>query len=269
MGQAGYRQGPLDFSSPSKPLDLETQGDIKWPSSGNSRGSKAAVSEADVFSQWKANPTPDNGAALMTYIDPYIRSAVRRHTGSDSPVNVGRAKSMMIDAIGRYDGRASMATFVDRQLLPMQRWAAKHRAGVKVPTSYAQERRKLAQAEQDFETDKGRLPSRAELADYSGISLSRIQKVLSTNLPSLSEKELATSEGFAQAGDQGVEDDGQLWLKSVYYSLNPTNQFIMEHTMGLYGAKPLSNSEIAKKLKISPGAVSQRKANIQKLLNEQ
>jgi DNA-binding NarL/FixJ family response regulator len=43
----------------------------------------------------------------------------------------------------------------------------------------------------------------------------------------------------------------------------------MEHTLGLHGKKVLSNQEIARKLRLTPGAVSQRKATIQQLLNQE
>jgi DNA-directed RNA polymerase specialized sigma subunit len=42
----------------------------------------------------------------------------------------------------------------------------------------------------------------------------------------------------------------------------------MEHTLGLNGKKVLANTEVAKRLSISPGAVSQRKSRIQSRLDE-
>jgi DNA-binding NarL/FixJ family response regulator len=41
----------------------------------------------------------------------------------------------------------------------------------------------------------------------------------------------------------------------------------MEHTLGMNNKKVLSNQEIARKLGLSPGAISQRKARIQQLLD--
>jgi len=37
----------------------------------------------------------------------------------------------------------------------------------------------------------------------------------------------------------------------------------MEHTLGMHGKRVLSNQDVARKLKLSPGAISQRKARIQ------
>jgi DNA-binding NarL/FixJ family response regulator len=44
---------------------------------------------------------------------------------------------------------------------------------------------------------------------------------------------------------------------------------ILEHALGLHGKPVLQNQQIAKKLRLSPGAVSQRKAKIQAKLNLQ
>ena len=55
----------------------------------------------------------------------------------------------------------------------------------------------------------------------------------------------------------------------VYYDLDDTNQSIMEYTLGLHGAPVLENREIANRLGITAGAVSQRKAKIQAMLDEQ
>lgn len=258
---------PLTFSKPpglqitSSPKDDA----IQWPRS--SRAKPASVNA--TYEAWRADPTPENGAKLLDEVKPYITQAVTRHTGSANSVNMGKAKVLLMKSLPRYDGRASMQTFIDRQLMPMQRWSAKNRAGVKVPTSFAHEARHLQQVESDFEFENGRLPSRAELADASGMSLARIKKVTSMKLPSIAEREYATEEGSVAASDSAVEGDSLAWQRTVYYSLNPVNQFIMEHTTGFNGASELSNREIAKRLKISPSAVSQRKTYIQNLIDQE
>ena len=47
------------------------------------------------------------------------------------------------------------------------------------------------------------------------------------------------------------------------------DQKIMELSLGMRGHKPLSNLEIAKKLGRSPGALSQRKAKIQAMIDKE
>lgn len=63
-------------------------------------------------------------------------------------------------------------------------------------------------------------------------------------------------------------DDARAWQSFVYESLDPTDRVIMEHTLGMYGRPVMSNQEIARKLGITPSAVSQRKTRIQLRLDE-
>ena len=60
-----------------------------------------------------------------------------------------------------------------------------------------------------------------------------------------------------------TDDD---YYEYVYNSVSPIDQKIMEWASGK-GGKTYSNMEIAKMLHITPAAVSQRKAGIQKKLS--
>lgn len=242
--------------------EAPASGAVKTPSP---RRSKSDIEQ--TYATWKQAPTPQNGAVLFRQLDPFVKAAVQRHTGGTSAVNIGRAKSLLIDALPRYDGRASMATFVDRQLQPMQRWSAKHKVGVRITHGYSAERKMLNDVESELIDELGRHPSRAEIADKSGLPLARIQKILSLQLPVPGEKSFQGGSDFSEAADQAVESDNNMWLLAVYYGLNPVNQVIMEHTLGLNGAPKFSNQDIAKRLRITPGAVSQRKNKIQAMLD--
>jgi hypothetical protein len=57
------------------------------------------------------------------------------------------------------------------------------------------------------------------------------------------------------------------WHEFVYHDLDPIDQVILEHSLGLHGKQVLPNQDIARKLKLSPGAISQRKVRIQDQLN--
>jgi hypothetical protein len=63
--------------------------------------------------------------------------------------------------------------------------------------------------------------------------------------------------------------ESEAWIQFVYDDLSPTDQKIMEWTLGLHGQPTMSNQDIAQKLKRTPGAISQRKKMIQDLLNQE
>jgi hypothetical protein len=109
-----------------------------------------------------------------------------------------------------------------------------------------------------------------EIADKTGISVKRINYVSKFRYPmsqgSFSGMGEEENEMFSPAVEQGPSNT---WFEFVYSDLDPTNQKIMEWTLGLHGQKPLSNQAIARKLRMTPGAVSQRKAKIQYILNQE
>jgi Mn-dependent DtxR family transcriptional regulator len=58
------------------------------------------------------------------------------------------------------------------------------------------------------------------------------------------------------------------WNELVYHDLDEINQTIYDYLIGGHGRTPISTSEIARKLGITPSAVSQRAAVIQSMLDE-
>lgn len=226
----------------------------------------AQPSPEDLFGRWKQDPSPENGARLLQSLEPHIAASARKYGRDDNPVLFGRAKSLVIDALPRYDAHrgASLATFVDRQLQPLQRWQARKNIGVRLPTRDIQLRRQLEGSATQLEDDLGRSPSIQELADSSGVPLETIQRLNRQQYPQVAEREMLSADGSPMvAGDQAVaSSDLDLWQRAVYHDLEPVDQFIMQHTWGIYGAPPLSTATIAKRLKITPGAVSQRRAKI-------
>jgi hypothetical protein len=57
-------------------------------------------------------------------------------------------------------------------------------------------------------------------------------------------------------------------VEMVYDELDDYHKKVMEHALGMNGRRALSNQGIARRLNRSPGAISQAKARIQKMLNE-
>lgn len=222
------------------------------------------------YDLWKQNPTPQSGARLFQSVDGSLRQAARKWAGDDSPVVMGQAKSLLIDALPRYDSsKAGLSTFIDRQLQPLTRWKARKNIGVKVPTGHVQQIRILEELDNDMEDELGRAPSVQELADRSGIPLSQIAKLNRQKYPVLGEKVSQDGDGGQNfVEDQAIKGNEDLWVKTVYHSLPEIDQVILQHTLGLYGVRKLSNQAIAKKLRLSPGAISQRKARIQRFLDE-
>jgi DNA-directed RNA polymerase specialized sigma subunit len=77
------------------------------------------------------------------------------------------------------------------------------------------------------------------------------------------------SEGQTATPEEGVQLPGteslpasDIWLEYVHHDLDPIDKKILEWKTGMYGKQVLSTNEIARRLNITPSAVSQRAAKI-------
>jgi DNA-directed RNA polymerase specialized sigma subunit len=157
------------------------------------------------------------------------------------------------------------------QLQGLRRHSAREQQVVSMPERVALDLHKLSLAENELRDSLNRDPSDAELSEHVGLSPKRIGYIR-TARPAYAEGTINASSmtdedqgGFSPSvQQQGVEPH---LLGFVYHGLEPVDQVIMEHTLGLHGKKILSKQEIAKRVGISPAAISQRSARIQEKLN--
>lgn len=223
----------------------------------------------DVFNSWKKEPSPKTNQALVQALDPVISSALTSYgQGAPSPALRTQAKLMTLEAAKRYDpSRAKLRTHLMTQLQGLRRVAGQDQNLVRVPEHLVLNQSSVSKARTELTEQLNREPSDAELADFTGLSLKKLTKL--RNLPVVH-----TEGGAYLTDDEGgpvapgvVDNDDSAWKEFVYMGLTPTDQFIMQHTLGLYGNKKLSTSEIAKRLRITPGAVSQKAMKIQAQLD--
>jgi hypothetical protein len=79
----------------------------------------------------------------------------------------------------------------------------------------------------------------------------------------------ANEEGGEESFSPAVAStDDEHWTNFVVGGLHPIDQRIAEHVLGLHGQPILQKKDIARKLGLSPGSISQRAARIQQLLDK-
>jgi hypothetical protein len=66
----------------------------------------------------------------------------------------------------------------------------------------------------------------------------------------------------------GSADREDAMREMIYYDLGDTDRVVMDYSLGLHGAPAVSTTDIAKRLGLTAGAVSQRKAKIQAMIDE-
>lgn len=226
----------------------------------------------DAYGRFAAEPdSPAAKAAFLKHVHPVIEAAIRTHVGQSSPLLVSRARRMALDAARTYDPkRARLQTHLFNQLQGLKRANRQLSTVVKVPERIAIDRHHLERYTKELADELGREPTDAELADKTGFSAKRIAAVRRYR-PAVAEGTLtALSDGNVYGG---VDEVGRarvgMWREMVYDELSPQDRRIMEHTLGMNGRRVLSNLEVARKIGRSPGLVSQRKAYIQALLDQE
>lgn len=223
------------------------------------------------YTAWKTAPTPESTGTLLKTVDPVLTSALRSYVGPQySPSMKSRAKSMALKAIGTYDpARAKLRTHLMFQLQGLRRQAAQEFNILHMPEQVGLDRYHMDQAANELRDQLGREPSTMELADFTKLSPRRLAYIRQYR-PAMAQGSMQRStEDGEDIWEPSVVSQGspKAWIELVYHDLHPVDQLIMEHTLGLHGRKVLQNQELAKKLRLSPGAVSQRKAKIQSKLD--
>lgn len=249
-------------------------GDVPAPFS-NKRPAGVNTEFDAVYSQWKTNRTPETNTALLKTIQPVIDTAVSSYAGQDtSPTIKSRARLMALKALETYDpNRGNVRTHLLSQLQGLRRVSAQAQNIISIPEQVSLDYSRLTENENELRDALGRDPTDDEIADSTGLSVRRIRKIRAFNQP--------VSEGMttqevpeeSYGGDiastiPGNNRAADAWFDSVYGDLGPTDKLIVDMTLGKNGRRRTSTQEIARKLNITPGAVSQRAAKIQAMLDK-
>lgn len=213
----------------------------------------------DAYSNWQRKPTRANMMDALQAAQPIIDMAIRSYVGNQDPVARSHARILAMRAIKNYDPgkKTQLRTYMLTQLQPLRRLAAKRRFVSHIPEQAQYEMSGIRDAEAELTDELGREPSDLELADRTGMSMKRIKYLRGLQAPQA--ESVFGAEGPPQESVPNPMDD---WQDYVYHDLSPTDQKIFEWRTG-YNKKPvLGVSDIARKLNLSAGRVTQRANNI-------
>lgn len=225
------------------------------------------------FAAWKKNPSREASAVMLTKLQPTINRGLQTYLGNNVSPNLrAKAKQMALQALATYDPQKSkLSTHVINHLQGLRRASRRSQQVLSVPERVSYDRALVAEQSAQLRDETGRDPSALELADRTGLSVKRLKyleqfhrPVAEGTLDALVNEE-GESGGFSPTIVGGKTDT---YLELLYHDLDGTNQKILEWSTGLHGSKVIPNQLIAKKLGISPGAVSQRRATLQSRLDE-
>ena len=218
------------------------------------------------FTAWKAAPSPQTNSSMLRAIAPIIDSAVKPLGGS--PLLYGQARRIAVQSLAGYDPeRASLKTHLMSQLQGLKRLSANQDEIIHVPERQRMQRKHLADTELNLRDSLGRDPDDTELADASGVGVSQIVK-----LRKLTRPVAESAFGFNDDTDAtpGMQSRPNLTLLHSFVrdDMSPTDRLVLDYSTGANGRDKLEPREIARRLSITPGAVSQKLAAVQARLNE-
>jgi DNA-directed RNA polymerase sigma subunit (sigma70/sigma32) len=220
---------------------------------------------------FKSNPHPASADAFLKAVTPIMETGLATYGGKNvNPMMRTRARRVLLSSVSAYDpAKASFKTHAMNQLRTLQRYGAQQQQIIKVPEAVALDQGHLRATENELRDQLGRDPSDMELADRTGISRKRIRYIRAYR-PGFAEGQMSTPGGddeedvYEPAVQTG--DPTHHLAEFLYHDLDPTDQVILEYTVGLNGAPRLPGNLLAQRLKLTPGAISQRKARIEQKL---
>lgn len=225
------------------------------------------------FTEWSTGPRdPSANSKFVDSLEPVLRTAMRSYAGSDDPVAHSRARILALEAANKFDPTrgVKLNTYLLTQLQPLRRLAQQRMNPVRIPESVQYEASALSGAEKELTDLLGREPTDQELSDHASISMKRLRRLREFGRP-VAEGQISGSSDnetpdLVTARDYKPEEDD--WVTAVYYDLPAVNKKIFEWRTGYNGNPRLGVSEIAKRLGISAGRVSQIASAIGKKLTE-
>lgn len=223
----------------------------------------------DVVDRWKSNKNPKDTEFILNSLKPTISSAINSYApGMEKELKV-KAASIALKSLDNYnkDSGADPKTYVFHNLKRLNRVVSDRNNIIHIPEQVSFDLNKVNTAISKFYDDKDREPTMEELSDITGFSISKINKLLNNNNSIVSESSTLSDESEKSTISKKVLTDKD-YFDYVYRSVDPIDKKIMEWSSGIYSNKIKSNIEIARDLKITPSAVSQRKNKIYNMLSE-
>lgn len=222
----------------------------------------------DIVARWQKNPTDEDTSYLLEKMRPTINSAMTSYAPGHQKDLAIKAAKLTLNALKTYDPSkgADPSTFVFHNLKRLNRYANRRTNIIPISEQASAEYRFLQQVKNEFIDTFDREPSDMELADRTGYSLKKVNKLLSGNKVTSETSTINPETNNSTVYGTDVGDDD--YFEYVYASVGPIDQKIMEWSAGKHGKPQLSNMEIAKKLKVTPAAVSQRRSKILSMMSE-
>lgn len=219
------------------------------------------------YSKYLEDPSPANRAAVLQALMPTINSELQRFSGPKTVLR-GRAKVLALKALDTYNpaSGAQLRSWVVTQLQPLSRYDKQIRP-VRAPELVVRQGAELNRIRQEALDRTGKEPTAAELADMTGLSVRRVNDLTARAMATVSEGTLdPIDDTRAESPPAYTASPLDFSTEAVYDSLDKRDRMIFDLKTGRTGT-PMANQDIAKRMGLSPAAISQRSQRIAEQIN--
>jgi len=261
-------RSPMDVTSGGPGTDVTAGNPLQASMSQVSAPEPKTLDEA--YERWSKKPNKVHLGYVINQAKPVIDKAVSSYAPHPSPSIKSFAKVLTKNAIQTYDPSkgAKLQTHLFNQLRQLQREAYSYNT-VHVPEKVRFDLSDVRKVHNQFVEENGREPNDDELADATGLSTKRIAKMRLYDRSLVNEDVLHEAEASETGGAPPIlQEAASIWEDAVYDSLSESDKLIYDLKLGRNGRKPMALKDIAKKLRISSSAVSQRLKKISDMLAE-
>ena len=226
----------------------------------------AAERDARLLASWKKSSGLKKDKALselLTTLNGPIMTAVNAFQGAPMPKATMEleGKRHAVEALKNFDASygVSIANYVTSTVKQkLYRYVGTYQNVARIPEYKIQQIGPLREATADLTSKYGREPTTHELADHMGVTPGHI-----TDLRRLLRKDLTEEGGGGVEQLEAFEHDPDYERAMMaYYSMSQIEKQVFDYSLGAHGQRQLSNNDIAAKLKLSAGRVSQLKKAI-------
>ncbi len=216
------------------------------------------------FEAYQKDPSHLNLNAVVDSLRPAIGYALSSVGGQDDPALKIKARTLTAQAVKKFNptSGASLATWTSNQLQQLRRFRREIQSPVNVPERAQQDAMRLHQAEQSFTDEHNRVPTVGELADHTGMPVTRIARVRR------SFRKTPTEGAMGGAGNNTQVDNTPEALEYVYRDSDHVDRRILELKTGYGGEETMEPKDIAVLLKLTPSQLSRRSARLSYRMQE-
>lgn len=233
-------------------------GQLKNTSTDELKAQNTPQVSQDLWYKYQQGDTATT-SELLQGLKPTIDSALKSFANGNEEYRT-KAKVLALDAIKTYDpSKAKLETHVYNNLKRLQRISADRGNFVHTPEQSALDKIQIDKLIKDYTIDNGVEPSYQWLSDQTGMPIKKITRLM--GIQGYTSSSMARGES-GDSLDKAPRTAIQLYEDTLYQELDEKDKKIYEWLTGYKGTPLLDRATVARKLKISPPALSQRIAKI-------